>query len=230
MTFIDLTEVTCSYRRGDSSVTVLDRVSLGIAKGEFIVMLGPSGSGKTTLLHLLSGLMHPDSGTIQVDTTIVNALSTRDATRWRAANVGYVFQQAHLVPTLTAFENVELPLFLFPLPRPEREKRVSFALSLVGLAERADHLPRQLSGGQEQRVAIARAIVADPPLLLVDEPTGALDAEAASNVLDLLRRLQRERAKTLVMVTHDQHAAHYGTRRVELVKGRLEESTAGAPS
>jgi putative ABC transport system ATP-binding protein len=224
MSFIRFESVAVTYRRGGSdadAVNVLAGVSLTIERGEFVVLLGPSGSGKTTLLHLVSTLLRPDSGRIFVGDQDLTALTPRAAARWRAETVGYVFQQSNLVPTLTAFENVELPLFLFDLDDAERARRVELALELVGLTDRADHLPRQLSGGQEQRVAVARAIVADPPLLLADEPTGNLDSDSAQAILDLLRRLNQERGKTLLMVTHDPRAAEYGTRQVRLEKGRL---------
>lgn len=223
MSAIAFRDVHFAYRRpgAEESVVVLDHVGFAVESGEFVVLLGPSGSGKTTILHLVSTLLRPESGTVEVDGVVVSALPSRAASRFRAENIGYVFQQANLVPTLTAYENVELPLHLFALSAAERERRVAFALDLVSLGDRAHHLPRQLSGGQEQRVAIARAIVADPPILLADEPTGNLDAESASAVLVLLQRLHRERKKTILMVTHDARAAEFGSRRVELQKGHL---------
>jgi len=223
MSAINFQDVRFAYRRAgtEESVVVLDHVSFAVESGEFVVLLGPSGSGKTTILHLVSTLLRPESGTVEVDGVVVSELASRAASRFRAENVGYVFQQANLVPTLTAYENVELPLFLFGLSAAERQRRVALALNLVSLGDRAHHLPRQLSGGQEQRVAIARAIVADPPILLADEPTGNLDAESASAVLVLLQRLHRERKKTILMVTHDARAAEFGSRRVELQKGHL---------
>jgi len=226
MAFIDLQGVTKAYVKGDVEVVPLQDVTLSIEQGEYFVLLGPSGSGKTTLLNLIAGIDRPQSGTIRVGGVELARLSSAKLSDWRAETVGYVFQSANLVPVLTAYENVELPLGLFPLSRAERHRRVLLALEAVGLSDRLDHLPRQLSGGQEQRVAIARAIVADPPLLVCDEPTGNLDHESAEGVLGLLDRLHAERGKTVVMVTHDPRAASHGTRRMLLDKGRFlaEES------
>ncbi len=224
MSFITLDRVTKRYVKGDHELTPLKDVTVGIDEGAFFVLLGPSGSGKTTLLNLVAGIDRPDEGTVTVAGHDLGALSARALSSWRAEHVGYVFQQHHLVPVLTAYENVELPLHLFPLDRRERHERVALALDLVGLADRASHHPRELSGGQEQRVAIARAIVADPPILVADEPTGDLDHEAAAATLDLLARLNRERGKTICMVTHDRSAASVGTRVLELRKGALRET------
>jgi len=224
--FIELTNVTKSYRKGESVITPLDDASLAIARGEFFVLLGPSGSGKTTLLNLVAGIDRPERGRVVVAGQDLSKLSSAALADWRAEHVGYVFQQHHLVPVLTAYENVELPLFLFPLSAKQRHERVALALAAVGLTDRAEHHPRQLSGGQEQRVAIARAIVADPPLLVADEPTGDLDHESAEGILGLLVRLHRERGKTIVMVTHDPKSAAHGTRVLHLDKGRLEEPAA----
>jgi putative ABC transport system ATP-binding protein len=221
MAFIELTGVTKTYRKGEVEVVPLHDVTLSIEQGEFFVLLGPSGSGKTTLLNLIAGIDRPQRGTIRVNGAELGRLSARRLSDWRAETVGYVFQSPNLVPVLTAYENVELPLGLFALSRAERHRRVALALEAVGLSDRAEHLPRQLSGGQEQRVAIARAIVADPPLLVCDEPTGNLDHESAQGVLALLDRLHAERAKTVVMVTHDPRAAAHGTRRMVLDKGRF---------
>ncbi len=221
MAFIELEGVTKTYAKGDIQVVPLANVTLSIEAGEFFVLLGPSGSGKTTLLNLIAGIDRPQEGTIRVAGAELGRLSAGKLSDWRAETVGYVFQSANLVPVLTAHENVELPLGLFPLSRAERHRRASLALEAVGLSDRAHHLPRQLSGGQEQRVAIARAIVADPPLLVCDEPTGNLDHESAEDVLALVDRLHRERAKTIVMVTHDARAAAHGTRRMVLDKGRF---------
>lgn len=221
MAFIELERVTRTYKKGDSEVTPLRDVTLSVEAGEFFVLLGPSGSGKTTLLNLLADIDAPDAGRVTVAGTDLSTLSNAASARWRAAHVGYVFQQANLVPVLTAYENVEVPLWLFPMSRDERHRRVSLALEAVGLLDRADHLPKQLSGGQEQRVAIARAIVADPPLLVADEPTGNLDHESAEGILTLLRRMSTELGKTIVMVTHDPRAASYGSRRMHLDKGTL---------
>ncbi|MAE47196.1 MAG: ABC transporter ATP-binding protein [Planctomycetes bacterium] len=221
MSFIALNEVTREYTKGEHRVMPLESVSLKIEAGEFFVLLGPSGSGKTTLLNLLAGIDSADAGSVVVGGTDLTKAKSRSLADWRAEYVGYVFQQANLVPVLTAYENVELPLWLLPLSKAERHARVSLALEAVGLVDRASHLPSQMSGGQEQRVAIARAIVADPPLLLADEPTGNLDAESAEGILELLSRLNSERGKTIVMVTHDPKAADRGTRIMRLDKGRL---------
>jgi len=219
--FIELENVTKSYRKGESVITPLDDVTLAIEERELFVLLGPSGSGKTTLLNLLAGIDAPDEGRVTVAGQDLAQIRGAALADWRAEHVGYVFQQHHLVPVLTAYENVELPLFLFPLSSKQRHERVALALEAVGLADRADHYPRQLSGGQEQRVAIARAIVADPPLLVADEPTGDLDHESAEGVLALVDRLNKERGKTIVMVTHDPKSAAHGTRILRLDKGRL---------
>ena len=221
MAFIELDHVTRTYKKGDVEVTPLRDVSLSVESGEFFVLLGPSGSGKTTLLNLLANIDAPDAGRVSVAGTDLATMSGASSARWRAAHVGYVFQQANRVPVLTAYENVEIPLWLFPMTRDERHRRVSLALEAVGLLDRADHLPKQLSGGQEQRVAIARAIVADPPLLVADEPTGNLDHESAEGIMMLLKRMNAELGKTIVMVTHDPRAASFGTRRMRLDKGAL---------
>jgi len=209
------------YRRGDQVIHTLMGVDLSIDAGGFVALMGPSGSGKTTLLNLLAGIDRPTAGTIEVDGTDIARLGRAGLARWRSGNVGYVFQLYNLVPVLTAYENVELPLLLHPIDRAERHRRVSEALELVGLAERHAHLPRQLSGGQEQRVAIARAIVTRPRLLLADEPTGDLDRESAGQVMDLLARLNRELGQTLVMVTHDPATAARAARTVRLDKGQI---------
>ncbi len=222
MGFIQLEDVTKSYTRGEHRVTPLLDVTLQIERGEFFVLLGPSGSGKTTLLNLLAGIDHPDTGTVRVGGQDLAALSAAALADWRAQHVGYIFQLDNLVPVLTAYENVELPLFLQKLSRADRHRRVATALEAVGLLDRADHLPKQLSGGQQQRVAIARAIVADPPLLVADEPTGDLDHAAAEGTLALLDRLHTELGKTIVMVTHDPRAAAHGTTVRHLDKGVVE--------
>ena len=224
MSFATLRGVTRRFVKGEHEVVPLHQVDLDIAAGEFLVLLGPSGSGKTTLLNLLAGIDRADEGSVSVGELELTSASSRRLARWRADHVGYVFQQANLVPVLTAYENVELPLWLLRLSRKERHARVSLALEAVGLSDRATHLPKQLSGGQEQRVAIARAIVADPPLIVADEPTGNLDAESADGILHLLRRLNSERGKTVVMVTHDPRAAGFGTRILHLDKGKLLEA------
>ncbi len=224
MSFATLRGVTRRFVKGEHEVVPLRQVDLDIAAGEFLVLLGPSGSGKTTRLNLLAGIDRADEGSVSVGELELTSASSGRLARWRADHVGYVFQQANLVPVLTAYENVELPLWLLPLSRKERHARVSLALEAVGLSDRATHLPKQLSGGQEQRVAIARAIVADPPLIVADEPTGNLDAESADGILHLLRRLNSERGKTVVMVTHDPRAAGFGTRILHLDKGKLLEA------
>ncbi len=224
MSFIDLVDVTMSYTRGEHRVTPLQNLDLTVEQGEFFVLLGPSGSGKTTLLNLVAGIDRPDSGTVMVAGKDVGRMQSRDLSAWRAENVGYVFQQYHLVPVLSAYENIELPLHLFGMTAKSRHERVSLALEAVGLTDRHNHYPRQLSGGQQQRVAIARAIVADPPLLVTDEPTGDLDHDSAESTLKLLRRFNQERGKTIVMVTHDVRAAAYGSHVLALDKGKLTDA------
>lgn len=216
--------VTKSYRKGANLVTPLHELDLTVARGEFLALMGPSGSGKTTLLNLISGIDSPTAGTLLIDGQDITRLKRRALTGWRAANVGYIFQLYHLVPVLTAFENVELPLLITPMSRRERRERVEASLAIVDLADRMHHTPAELSGGQEQRVAIARALVADPPLLVADEPTGDLDRENATRILDLLQRLARQHGKTIVMVTHDARAAAAADRILHLEKGKLLES------
>jgi putative ABC transport system ATP-binding protein len=213
--------VSKSYHKGSTIVTPLEKLDLEVAKGEFLALMGPSGSGKTTLLNLLSGIDSPTEGSLLIGGKDIATLSRRELTKWRANHVGYIFQLYHLVPVLTAFENVELPLLLAPMSRKERRSRVESALELVGLVDRMHHTPAELSGGQEQRVAIARALVANPDLLVADEPTGDLDREAATRILDLLRQLSRDHGKTIVMVTHDPRAAEAADRTLHLEKGQL---------
>ncbi|MCU0749544.1 MAG: ABC transporter ATP-binding protein [Akkermansiaceae bacterium] len=213
--------VSKSYHKGSTVVTPLEALDLDVPKGEFLALMGPSGSGKTTLLNLLSGIDSPTSGSLVIAGIEIAKLSRRDLTKWRANHVGYIFQLYHLVPVLTAFENVELPLLLSPISKKERHARVETALALVGLSDRMHHTPSELSGGQEQRVAIARAVVADPPLLVADEPTGDLDRESAIRILDLIRQLARDHGKTIVMVTHDAKAAAAADRTLHLEKGQL---------
>jgi len=222
MSFIQLHGVTRTYGSGEGAVTTLSGVDLAIERGEFFVLLGPSGSGKTTLLNLIAGIDRPDEGRIEVGGTDLAGLQRGALADWRAEHVGYVFQNPNLVPVLTAYENVEVPLWLFRMRAAERHQRVETALAAVGMLDRARHRPKALSGGQEQRVAIARAIVADPQVILADEPTGNLDHESAQGVLELLARLNAEHGKTVVMVTHDPRAAAYGTRRMVLDKGALD--------
>ena len=210
------------FTRGSERIDVLRGVNLDIPQGDFLALMGPSGSGKTTLLNLLGGLDQPTSGSVDVGGVKISGLGGGGLSRWRSQNIGFVFQLYNLLPVLTAERNVELPLLLTSLSKAERRKRVGIALKVVGLAERARHYPRQLSGGQEQRVGIARAIVTDPTLLLCDEPTGDLDRKAGDEVLDLLQSLNRDHGKTIVMVTHDPHAAERAQRTLHLDKGLLE--------
>jgi len=209
------------YSRGGERIDVLQGVNLEIPSGDFLALMGPSGSGKTTLLNLLGGIDSPSSGLIEVAGVKINDLSGSSLSRWRSQNIGFVFQLYNLLPVLTAERNVELPLLLTSLSKAERRKRVAIALKVVGLADRARHYPRQLSGGQEQRVGIARAIVTDPTLLLADEPTGDLDRKAGDEILDLLQTLNRDHGKTIVMVTHDPRAAERARRTLHLDKGLL---------
>ena len=213
--------VSKSYRKGSTVVTPLEKLDLDVPRGEFLALMGPSGSGKTTLLNLLSGIDSPTEGSLVIAGTELATLSRRGLTKWRAAHVGYIFQLYHLVPVLSAFENVELPLLLAPMSKKDRHARVTAALELVGLADRMHHTPSELSGGQEQRVAIARALVADPALLVADDPTGDLDRESATRILDLLRELAADHGKTIVMVTHDPRAAAAAHRTLHLEKGHL---------
>jgi putative ABC transport system ATP-binding protein len=211
------------YRRGGETIEVLQGLNLDVEKGEFVAFMGPSGSGKTTLLNLLGGLDTPTSGTVTVDGDEITSMSGRHLASWRARHVGFIFQMYNLIPVLTAFQNVELPLLLTKLSKAQRRQHVETALSLVGLADRMKHYPRQLSGGQEQRVAIARAIVTDPTFLLCDEPTGDLDRKAAEEILDLLTELESEHGKTILMVTHDPLAAKRADLVLHLDKGALVE-------
>ena len=226
MALIELRDVTKSYRRDTIEIPVLDRLSLSIEAGEFLGLMGPSGSGKSTLLNLLAGIDRPTRGTIRIGDTDISRLGESALAPWRARHVGFIFQLYNLIPVLTAFENVELPLLLTNLSKKQRAQHVMTALDIVALSDRAKHYPRQLSGGQEQRVAIARAIVTDPTLLLADEPTGDLDAKSAGEVLVLLQRLNHEFKKTIVMVTHDPHAAERASRLLHLEKGTLVEQAA----
>jgi putative ABC transport system ATP-binding protein len=212
------------YRRGSETIAVLQSLNLDVDKGEFVAFMGPSGSGKTTLLNLLGGLDVPSDGSITVAGDEITHMSASKLTEWRARHVGFIFQMYNLIPVLTAFQNVELPLLLTKLSKAERRKHVEAALSIVGLGERMNHYPRQLSGGQEQRVAIARAIVADPTFLLCDEPTGDLDRKSADEIMDLIRRLVKEYGKTVLMVTHDPVVARLADTTLHLEKGVLVES------
>jgi putative ABC transport system ATP-binding protein len=210
------------YTRGSERIDVLQGVNLDVPRGDFLALMGPSGSGKTTLLNLLAGLDRPSEGLVQVGADRIDQMNEGQLARWRSRHVGFIFQLYNLLPTLTAERNVELPLLLTPLSSAERKRHVAAALAIVGLADRGKHYPRQLSGGQEQRVAIARAIVGDPTLLLCDEPTGDLDRKSEEEILDLLQALNREHGKTIMMVTHNPHAAARARRIVYLNKGRLQ--------
>src|SRR3954464_9390795 len=223
MALIELRDVTKSYKRDALDIPVLDRMSMTIEAGDYVALMGPSGSGKSTLLNLLAGIDRPTRGSVRIAETDISKLSERALAAWRARHIGFIFQLYNLIPVLTAFENVELPLLLTNLSKKQRRDHVLTALGIVGLGDREKHYPRQLSGGQEQRVAIARAIVTDPTLLLADEPTGDLDAKSAAEVLTLLQRLNREYKKTIVMVTHDPHAAERATHLLHLEKGLLVE-------
>ncbi len=223
MALVEIRNVTRTYTKGEQLITPLKGVSLDVERGDFVSLMGASGSGKSTLLNLIAGIDRPTAGQIVVDGTDIAKLSRSQLAHWRASHVGYIFQLYNLIPVLTAYENVELPLLLLPLSRAEREKRVEIALEAVGLTDRADHYPRQLSGGQEQRVGIARAIVADPVIVVADEPTGDLDAETSEQVLHLLQRLNDELGTTLLMVTHDPRAAGIARRQLRLEKGELLE-------
>ncbi len=219
---IELRGVHKVYRKDALDVPVLHGLDLSIPSGEFAVLMGPSGSGKSTLLHLIGGLDSPTDGTIRVGDARLDRMSERQLTAWRSRRVGFIFQMYHLVPVLTAAQNVELPLLLFRMSSAERRNRVATALEIVGLTDRMDHRPNQLSGGQEQRVAIARALVTDPDVILADEPTGDLDAKTSEEILNLLNLLNEEFRKTILMVTHDPRAAAHGQRVLHLDKGLLE--------
>jgi putative ABC transport system ATP-binding protein len=223
---VKVREVHKYFSRGSERIDVLQGVHLDIPKGDFLGLMGPSGSGKTTLLNLIGGLDAPTSGSVEVGGVSISSLGGAALSRWRAQNIGFVFQLYNLLPVLTAERNVELPLLLTNLSKAERRKRVGIALNVVGLSDRAKYYPRQLSGGQEQRVGIARAIVTDPTLLLCDEPTGDLDRKAGDEILELLHTLNRHHGKTIVMVTHDPHAADRASRTLHLEKGTLMEAVA----
>ena len=225
---VQVRNVSKVYERGKQKVPVLEGLTLDIPRGDFVALMGPSGSGKTTLLNLIGGLDQPTSGEILVGGNRIDRLSAGQLARWRASNVGFVFQFYNLMPVLTAEGNVELPLLLTKLGKAQRRKNVGVALDVVGLADRAKHKPRELSGGQEQRVAIARAIVSDPQLLVCDEPTGDLDRKTADEILRLLQALNEKHGKTIVMVTHDPKAAEYAKRILHLEKGQLLEQVTAA--
>lgn len=223
---IEMRGVTKSYSRGGQALTVLSNFDFDVEEGDFVALMGPSGSGKSTILNLAGGLDYPDAGRIVVAGTDITALPKRALPDWRARHIGFVFQAFNLVPVLSALENVMLPLLLTPLGRAERRRQAEFALEVVGLSDRKHHRPKQLSGGQEQRVAIARAIATDPDLIVADEPTGDLDRDTANAVMELLRRLNVELGKTIVMVTHDQVAASVTKRQLHLDKGRVVDAVA----
>jgi putative ABC transport system ATP-binding protein len=221
MALLEIRDLSKVYQRDSQMITVFEDIDLDIEAGEFLVLMGPSGSGKTTLLNLVAGLDKPSTGTISVGGAKVTGMSPRQLAAWRSRHVGFIFQLYNLLPVLTAHQNVELPLLLTHLSKSERREHVMTALEVVGLSDRADHYPRQLSGGQEQRVAIARAIVSDPTVILADEPTGDLDAKSADEVLTVMQRLNGEFNKTILLVTHDQRAAERGHAVMHLDKGVL---------
>ena len=223
---VEIRDLAKGYTRGGQFVPVLEGITLNIARGDFIALMGPSGSGKSTLLNLIAGIDKPDSGELRVDGEDITVLSEGELADWRAANIGFIFQFYNLMPVLTAFENVELPLLLTNLSKSDRRERANLTLALVGLSDRMEHYPNELSGGQQQRVAIARAIVTDPTILVCDEPTGDLDKQSASDVLRMLKQLNVEMGKTIIMVTHDAHADEAAKHIVHLEKGELmDEAT-----
>jgi putative ABC transport system ATP-binding protein len=222
---VEIRHLVKSYRRGVQTVPVLSDITLSIGEGDFIALMGPSGSGKSTLLNLIAGIDRPDGGELRVGGLDITRLSESALAEWRAAHVGFIFQFYNLMPVLTAFENIELPLILTRLSRKERRERVTLVLDMVNLSDRAQHYPSELSGGQQQRVAIARALISDPTLIVADEPTGDLDRTSAEEVLTLMQRLNRELGKTIIMVTHDAHAAGAAKALVHLEKGELIDGT-----
>ncbi|MEC9091724.1 MAG: ABC transporter ATP-binding protein [Planctomycetota bacterium] len=222
MTLVHVEKVTKHYHKGGQTIRPLDGVSIDIEAGEFISLMGASGTGKSTLLNAIASIDQPDSGTIIVNGTNITNLSKTKLAKWRAANIGYIFQTHNLIPVLTAYENVEMPLLLLPMSRAERRTRVEIALQAVDVLDRSDHYPRQMSGGQEQRVGIARAIVANPKVVVADEPTGDLDPETSNQILDLLKRINVELNTTLLMVTHDVDAAMIADKQFRLVNGKLQ--------
>ena len=221
ISFIEARNLSKEYRKGDQTIAPLRGLDLEVRQSEFVALMGPSGSGKTTLLNLIAGVDAPTSGSLRIGDINLEKLTRDQLTSWRSQNVGYIFQLYHLLPVLSAYENVELPLLLRPMSKNERQERVKKVLEQVGLTDRQNHRPKELSGGQEQRVAIARALVGDPPLIVADEPTGDLDRESADGILKLLKSLSEEHGKTIVMVTHDPRAAEKANSVLELEKGRL---------
>jgi putative ABC transport system ATP-binding protein len=235
MALVEIRNLTKHYHKGGQTIKPLDGVSLDIEQGEFVSLMGASGTGKSTLLNMVASIDRPEAGTITIEGTEISTLSRTQLANWRAANIGYIFQTHNLIPVLTAYENVEMPLLLLPLSRSQRRQRIEIAMSAVDVLDRADHYPRQLSGGQEQRVGIARAIVANPKVVVADEPTGDLDPDTSEQILNLLKRLNKELNTTLLMVTHDVNAAAIADRQFKLVQGKLVEenasvSTIGSPS
>jgi putative ABC transport system ATP-binding protein len=224
MSLIEINDVTKRYHKGEETITPLDGVTLQIEAGEFLSLMGASGTGKSTLLNLIASIDRPDRGSIVVDGVDITRLSRTRLARWRAANMGYIFQTHNLIPVLTAHENIELPLLLLPMSRSERRRRVEIALEAVHLLDRAEHYPRQLSGGQEQRVGIARAIVAHPKVVVADEPTGDLDPDTSAQIIELLKRLNQQLQVTLLMVTHDTEAAGVADKQFQLDHGRLVQT------
>jgi len=223
MALVEIRNLSKQFSKGDEVIRPLREVDLDIHEGDFVSLMGPSGTGKSTLLNLISGIDKPDQGTVTVDDVEVTSLSRSQLADWRAANLGYIFQTHNLIPVLTTYENVELPILLLPLAKRERQQRVELVLEAVGLSDRADHYPRQLSGGQEQRVGIARAIVAHPKVVVADEPTGSLDNKTSEQVQVLLQRLNQELNITMIMVTHDSEAAQIATRQLQLDEGKIRE-------
>ncbi len=221
MSFIEATNLSKEYRKGNQTIAPLSGLNLEVRQSDFVALMGPSGSGKTTLLNLIAGVDSPTSGSLRIGEINLEKLTRDQLTSWRSQNVGYIFQLYHLLPVLSAYENVELPLLLRPMSKNERQERVKKVLEQVGLIDRQNHRPKELSGGQEQRVAIARALVGDPPLIVADEPTGDLDRESADGILNLLKSLSEVHGKTIVMVTHDPRAAESANSVLELEKGRL---------
>ncbi len=223
---IEIKELHKSYWRNNLEIPVLSGLNLQVEKGEFLALMGPSGSGKTTLLNIIAGIDRPTEGHVIIDHNDIAGMSESELAKWRSANIGFIFQFYNLIPVLTAFENVELPLLLTKLSKAERKKHVETALTIVGLGDRMHHSPKQLSGGQEQRVAIARAIVTDPLIIVADEPTGDLDKNSAQEILKLMEKLNKDFHKTIVMVTHDPHAAERAGRILHLEKGELVKEVA----
>jgi putative ABC transport system ATP-binding protein len=230
MALIECRKLTRTYKKGSSTITPLDELDIDIDAGTFIALMGPSGSGKTTLLNLIAGIDSPSSGSLEIGGVAIAKLSSAKLAQWRSEHIGYIFQLYNLIPVLTAYENVELPLLLHPMAVKDRHAKVSAALELVGIADRHDHFPRQLSGGQEQRVAIARAIVTDPTIIVADEPTGDLDRNAAAEIMSLLQQINRDLGRTLIMVTHDPKTTDYAGLTLYLDKGKLVNKVAPSSS